>query len=167
LLIGILSDSHGRHHLVRRAVELFQAANVDHIIHCGDVGGMDVFNELVGMPCTFVWGNTDPRDDGLTAFLDSVGIPRPVSIPTRIDLGGKRFAVYHGHEPGFDQALEVLDVDYLLHGHLHVARDERIGLRRVINPGALHRTRMKTVAILDTATDELTFHEIVDRQSHS
>ncbi len=47
--------------------------------------------------------------------------------------------------------------DYLLQGHTHVRHDERIGKTRVINPGALHRAREKTVALLDTATDRLVF----------
>jgi predicted phosphodiesterase len=55
------------------------------------------------------------------------------------------------------RALESQSFDYLLHGHTHVKRDERVGRTRVINPGALHRAREKTVAVLDTATDMLTF----------
>ena len=50
--------------------------------------------------------------------------------------------------------------DYILHGHTHCKRDERIGRCRVINPGALHRANPKSVATLDTASDTLTFHDI-------
>ena len=39
--------------------------------------------------------------------------------------------------------------DYLLQGHTHVPHDQRIGRTRLINPGALHRARTKTVATLD------------------
>lgn len=164
LLIGILSDSHNREVGVRRAVALFDSLGVGHIIHCGDIGGMGVFDHLIGRPCTFVWGNTDRLDRGLSEYLRSVGMELPTHIPTRIDLDGKRFAVYHGHEPGFDHALVNLEVDYILHGHSHRARDERIGSRRIINPGALYQARMKTVATLDTADDVLTFHEIADKK---
>ncbi|RLS46748.1 MAG: metallophosphoesterase, partial [Planctomycetota bacterium] len=48
-------------------------------------------------------------------------------------------------------------VDYLLHGHTHVCRDERHGATRIINPGALHRASEFTVALLDTDSDELQF----------
>jgi predicted phosphodiesterase len=54
-------------------------------------------------------------------------------------------------------ALESQRFDYLLHGHSHLTRDERVGRTRIINPGALHRAREKTVALLDTATDALKF----------
>jgi predicted phosphodiesterase len=84
-------------------------------------------------------------------------------------LAGKRLVMGHGHESYF---MRVRDVekgvaapsgavcDYLFHGHTHVARDDRFGPTRVINPGALHRAGTYTVATLDLATDTLT-HWIV------
>ena len=162
VLIGILSDTHGQHLSTRHAMALFDDLGVEHVIHCGDVGGESVFDELVGRPCTFVWGNTDRRDGGLAAYLQIVGIVVPREVPTRIELDGKRIAVFHGHERGFQRAVDTLPVDYLLHGHSHVARNETRGGKRIINPGALYRARRKTVAVLDTTNDELTFYEIRD-----
>ncbi|MFQ5414801.1 MAG: metallophosphoesterase family protein, partial [Phycisphaerae bacterium] len=159
LLIGILSDSHGDHAAVRRAVARFDAFGVGHIIHCGDVGGTAVFEELAGRACTFVWGNTDYADDALLAFLAAAGFTLPATPPTIVSWDGRRVAVFHGHERAFSDAAS-LDVDYVLHGHTHVARDDRTDGKRFINPGALHRARVKTVATLDTTTDVLTFHEI-------
>lgn len=158
MLVGILSDSHGRDQRVRQAMALFDRLGVEHVFHCGDVGGAEVFDQLVGHTCTFVWGNMDFPDDGLFAYLKSVGIDAPTSVPTQCTVSGKRFAVFHGHEPGFDAAVSSLDVDYILHGHTHIARDERLNGKRVINPGALHRAREKTVATLDTESDALEFH---------
>jgi uncharacterized protein len=160
MLVGIMSDSHGRHLAVREAVEWFASRGVAHVIHCGDVGGRDVFDELLAMPCTFVWGNCDMPDGRTLGYVDSLGLNAPANVPTLVSLDGARFAVFHGHEPEFARAAETLDVDYLLHGHTHERRDLRVHGTRVINPGALHRARTKTVAILDTATDELAFHEI-------
>ena len=162
MLIGILSDSHGRHRLVRRARTLFDCVGVRHVIHCGDVGGMKVFEELVGRPLTFVWGNTDYADDGLITFLTAAGIRIPTEIPTTLDLAGKRFAVFHGFEPGFQTAADTLDVDYILHGHTHVVRDEMVNGKRIINPGAVHRAHRATVATLDPITGDLTIHRLPD-----
>ena len=160
MIIGIMSDSHDQHETVRTAVALLDRLGVHHVVHCGDVGGQAVFDELIGRPLTFVWGNTDSQQRQLEPYLDGAGISRPVEIPTRINLDGKRIAVYHGHERGFDDSPFALDVEYILHGHTHVARDESINGVRVINPGALVRARPKSVATLDTATEELVFHEI-------
>ena len=160
MLIGILSDSHGRHQTVRTALELFDRLQVVHLIHCGDLGGLEVLDELVGRPCTFVWGNMDVAGSGTRAYLHTVGLPAPHGVPTRLELAGKRIAVFHGHEREFGSYHLHADVDYILHGHTHQRRDERIGNVRLINPGALHRASIKTVATLDLATDELKFHRI-------
>ena len=158
MLVGILSDSHGRHLAVRQAMALFDSLGVEYIIHCGDIGGMSVFDELVGRPCTFVWGNMDEPEGGIIAYLQSVGIEPPNCVPARVTLDGKKFAVFHGHERGFHRAIDTLDVDYILHGHTHVASDKTHNGKRIINPGALYRARQKTVATLDTAAEKLTFH---------
>jgi putative phosphoesterase len=162
MLIGICSDTHGGHLAMRRAVELFDRVGVEGIVHCGDVGGQGVFDELVGRPARFVWGNTDHPDAALRAYLKAVGIAAPATVPLTLDWAGQRIAVFHGHEPGFRRAATTLEVDYILHGHSHQRRDERIGRARVINPGALHRARVKSVATLDLVADELTFHEVMD-----
>ena len=160
MLVGVMSDTHGRRRAARAAMKRFAQLNVEYVIHCGDVGGIEVFSELLALPCTFVWGNTDFPEQGVHAFLNSVGLRTPGKPPARLTLDGKRFAVFHGHESGFSRAVNALDVDYLLHGHTHVARDERTGRVRIINPGALHRAHPKSVATLHTRTDTLTFHEI-------
>ena len=139
---------------------LFDKLGVGYVIHCGDVGGFEVFDELLGRPFTFVWGNCDFADGGLLTYLDTVGICVPSEVPTQIELDGRRFAVFHGHERGFDAAAHVLDADYILHGHSHIARDESLNGKRIINPGALYRARRKTVATLDTRTEEVSFHHV-------
>ena len=147
--------------MVRRALSLFDEQGVACVIHCGDVCGVEVFDELVGRPCHFVWGNMDDRDPGLEAYLKTVGLNPPAEIPLRLTIDGKRFAVFHGHESAAREMESMSDVDYVLHGHSHQCRDERVGGVRIINPGALFRAATKTVAILDPATDALTFHEVV------
>ncbi len=158
--IGILSDSHDDPFPVRKALALFDSLGVTHLIHCGDVGGQGVFDEFVGRALTFVWGNTDVYDGSTLAYLETVGLRTPTEVPTTVTLDDKRFAVFHGHENGFDAAPHRLKVDYICHGHSHLRRDEHVNGIRIINPGALHRARVLTVATLDTTTDELTFHTI-------
>ncbi len=160
MLVGILSDSHNKHLAVRQALGIFDKLEVSHLIHCGDVGGENVFTELAERACTFVWGNTDFPSAGLQAYAKSLGFSTPHEIPTIVELNSKRIAVFHGHEPGFDRAPYELEVDYICHGHTHIANDHTINGVRIINPGALHRAARKTVATLDTSTDELKFYGI-------
>ena len=160
MLIGVLSDSHGKALRVRSAIELFDRLRVDTIIHCGDIGGIAVFDEVAGRSFHFVWGNTDDPDAATRAYVATLGFTEPAELPMLLELAGKKIAVFHGHETGFGKALRSHEYDYILHGHTHMARDERVGHARIINPGALHRARLHTVATLDPAADLVEFHEL-------
>ena len=165
MLIGILSDSHGHADTVRLALQRLEDAGVERLVHCGDVGGLAVFAEMASRNVRFVWGNTDWPSEELASEVERVGIPLPEDIPLRLEWGGKRIAVFHGHEREFRHAVESPDVDYILYGHTHLKADERHGCARCINPGALHRATTRTVATLDLRTDELRFIEIPRRQA--
>ncbi|HUU85734.1 MAG TPA: YfcE family phosphodiesterase [Phycisphaerae bacterium] len=160
MLLGICSDTHNHPGMMRRALGVFDKLGVERIVHCGDVGGQAVFDELVGRDVRFVWGNTDFPGPGLRAYLETVDLTPPASVPLMLEWADRQMAVFHGHEPGFASAPQTLEVDYIFCGHTHYPQDERVGHVRVINPGALHRARPRTVATLDLITDELTFHEV-------
>ncbi|NOX58885.1 MAG: YfcE family phosphodiesterase [Planctomycetes bacterium] len=158
--IGVMSDSHGSVERVKLALEIFDRNEASALIHCGDVGGIPVFDEWVGRDIRFVWGNTDVPDQATLAYLATVGLNAPKSIPLRLELGSKSIQVFHGHEPSFRTAVNNPTVDYIFHGHTHIARDERVGRCRIVNPGALQRAREYTVATVDLARDEVTFHRL-------
>lgn len=158
--VGILSDSHGRVIRVRSAVKLLESLGAELLIHCGDICGREVLDELAGHRCWAVWGNMDDPDAGTRAYLEATGISVVDPAPARVEVSGKSIEVYHGHEPQFRAALRNPKADYILHGHTHVAWDERIGGARVINPGALHRAARYTVATLDLPEGVVEFHEV-------
>ena len=64
-------------------------------------------------------------------------------------------AMTHGDRPADVRRLRALEPDYLLFGHSHRPADLKRGPTRWINPGALHRARNFTVAILDLERDAL------------
>jgi putative phosphoesterase len=160
MILGLLSDSHGRADRVRKAVALLENSGAEQFIHCGDVGGIEVFGEFVGRKLRFVWGNTDYITPAVSAYLETVGLSAPQIAPLEFTLAGRAIQVFHGHEAGFRTAISHPTGDYIFHGHTHAARDERFGRTRIINPGALQRAAVYTVATLDLATDRLTFHEL-------
>ncbi|HPF38175.1 MAG TPA: YfcE family phosphodiesterase [Phycisphaerae bacterium] len=157
--IGIMSDSHGDAGMTRQAIALLSREGATRLIHCGDICGMSVLDELAGRDCVFVWGNCDRVDASMRAYLRRVGLPWPES-PVRLTIAGKRIAVAHGHEWAFDSLADDESLDYILHGHTHVMKDARENGCRVINPGALYRASPHTVALLDLESDDVTFFEV-------
>lgn len=157
--VGILSDSHGDAEITARAVALLEARGAERLFHCGDLCGEQVLDELAGHACRFVWGNCDAPSPTLRRYVKDLGLSWP-QMPVRFRLAGKHIALYHGHESGFDAISPKTGLDYCFHGHTHRYADYREHGCRFINPGALHRAPIHTVAILDLTTGECTFLQV-------
>jgi putative phosphoesterase len=157
LILGILSDTHDRVDAAAAAVATLKAAGAAYYIHCGDVGGEQVLDQLAGLQAAFVWGNTDWDRATLQRYASDAGI-QCFGAFGELELDGKAIAIAHGDDTrAVRRVLDGQRHDYLFVGHSHVKADARVGRVRVINPGALHRAKEKTVATLDTASDLLRF----------
>ena len=155
--IGILSDTHDRVEAMAAAMEILRRQGAEFFIHCGDVGSESVLDHLAGVPSAFVFGNTDWDRAPLVRYAEQIGVACHGALAD-LELGGKKVAVTHGDDFKLKQRiLAEQRHDYLLQGHTHVREDKRIGKVRLINPGALHRAKEKTVALLDTDADRLAF----------
>lgn len=161
MIIGILSDNHGYIEPVVQAVEIFRSVGADAAFHCGDIGSLETLRVLRdGMKhCWFVWGNTDHPEPDWIDIVTGMGLHWP-NGPVVVMLDGKRIALAHGHEWQAAAIRNDPSIHYVLTGHSHRRQDLRAGGTRLINPGALHRTPILTVATLDLITDELMFHEV-------
>ena len=155
--LGILSDTHNQLERTRRAVAMLCDAGADVLIHCGDITRSAVVLVCSVLPCYYVFGNND---------IDNVNELQPAIAETggtclmwkgELTLNGRRIGVTHGHRRADVRQLTDTKPDYLLLGHSHIARDDRIDSVREINPGALHRAGTFSVAVLDLPTDELLF----------
>ena len=157
MIVGILSDTHDRVDTARAGIKLLQEHGPEYLIHCGDVGSDQILDLLAGLPSPFVFGNTDWDRAALQRYAEQIGVACWGTLGS-LSLDGKQIAVTHGDDHRLKQRLFAgQNYDYLFQGHTHIPRDERVGRTRVINPGALHRAREKTVAVLDTETDALKF----------
>lgn len=159
MLVGILSDSHGDAAATGRAVALLKERGARRLFHCGDLCGEAVLDALAGHDCLFVWGNCDVPSPALRGYVAALGLAWPRQ-PMRVQIGGKNIAVCHGHEPDFATVSRDGGLDYLFYGHMHARADNREHGCRRINPGALHRTAVPTVALLDLEQDALSFLRI-------
>ena len=157
MLIGILSDTHGRADAMAAGLAALRGRGAAFFIHCGDVGSENVLDHLAGLPSAFIFGNTDFDRVSLTQYAQDRGITCYGNAGD-LELDGKRFALLHGDDERVKRRiLDAQQHDYLLQGHTHVPLDYRVGRTRVINPGALHRAKTKTVALLDTSADSVSF----------
>ena len=154
--LGILSDTHGDATRARRAIELLRARGAGRLIHLGDIGSESVLDHLAGLESTIVFGNCDDARS-LRRYAEFLGIEvvHPAAIiEVKSVRGVMRIGITHGHLLEEIEGLFRAEVDILLHGHTHVARDDMVGLTRVMNPGALHRADRKTAMLLDLSTGE-------------
>ena len=161
MIVGILGDTHGRVEAAEAAVAMLRKRSAEFLIHCGDVGSPLVFDQMAGIPGAFVFGNNDWNQRAMEQYASDLGI-QCLGFTGELELDGKRFVVLHGDDTRLMRRLiEQQEHDYLLFGHTHVKAERREGRVRLINPGALHRAAVKTVATLDTRSDALTFHVVM------
>lgn len=160
MILGILSDTHGRVPAMDAGMSALRAAGASAFVHCGDVGGPAVLDALAGEDAAFVFGNSDWDRAELARYASQIGV-RCLGAFGELNYGAARIAVMHGDD-GLrrQQVVAGQQYEYLLLGHTHVAADQRSGRMRIINPGALFRSSRKTVAILDLAHDRVEFLNI-------
>ena len=141
--LGVISDTHG---LLRP--EVFDAfAEVDHILHAGDIGSLELLAELEALaPVTAVYGNTD-------GFELRNRLPRVA----RVELDGFDVVVTHGDQFG-SPTPEKLNAAFpeaqiLVYGHTHRPLLTIVDVVvTVMNPGSAGPRRFKippSVGILE------------------
>lgn len=155
--IGLLSDSHGQALRTRDAIGMLVDRGAEMLLHMGDIETEAVIDALAGLDARLVFGNNDD-ERSLGAYASSLGL-RVLHPLGRVEADGRTIAFTHGHLGRLLR--DSGGVDYFIHGHTHHKRDERRGATRWINPGALHRACPYSVALLDTARDELEFIDLV------
>lgn len=142
--LGIISDTHG---LLRPEVfDVFK--EVDHIIHAGDIGSLDIITELRTLASvTAVYGNTDG--------FDIRGTLKPVE---EVTLDGFVVVVTHGDRfgtPTPDALHEAYpEADVLVFGHTHKPLLEMVDMVvTAMNPGSAGPERFglpASVGIMET-----------------
>ncbi len=107
--LGIISDTHGM--LRPEVFDIF--AEVDHILHAGDIGSLDLLTELESLaPVTAVYGNTD-------GFDIRARIPEIVTL----QLEGLDFLLIHGDQMGSPTPENLHhaypEAEVIIYGHTH------------------------------------------------
>lgn len=140
--IGVLSDTHG--HLPKEVYEFFK--DVDLIIHAGDIGSVDVLNELQAFKKTVaVYGNIDDFDVVvLTEKVENIEIEGLKIMVTHIGGYPNRY------ERGIKELIEIERPNIFISGHSHILKvinDPKYSLLH-INPGAAGRQGIHKISTL-------------------
>ena len=153
--IGVVSDTHNLLPNVRRIVELFNAAGVEHVIHTGDVTQARTVHALAALraPLVGVYGNNDEIDD-LAPAAAAHGFAFQEGALS-LTLAGRRIVVVH--DPRDLAAAREDEHDVALHGHDHRLVVERNAGRLRFNPGecAGHMPGYNAVGVLDLVSLEV------------
>ena len=150
--IGIVSDTHARHATTGEALADLRRRGISTVLHCGDIDDPQTVELFRGFDAHFVFGNCDWERAALREAMTAVGatLHEPFG---NLELDGVKLAFVHGDDSDLRRDLERSGAfDFLFYGHTHLAEEHHTGPTRVINPGALHRARPKTFAVLDLAT---------------
>lgn len=148
--LGVVSDTHNNVKNVRRIVDLFNAAQVDAVIHTGDItkaSTLRLFTELRA-PLYGVFGNNDVERDELMTTIAANQFDFSDGVKW-LDFASRRIVVVH--DP---REFETIDLPYdvALHGHTHRYRaDNPSSQQLVFNPGecAGHMSGLNAVGVVD------------------
>jgi putative phosphoesterase len=188
--IGIVADIHGNHEALR--IALGRMGDVDELLCAGDAVYQFRFsNEVMRLlrerDARYVLGNHEEVMLGrwgertrAASGVDADELAYMAARPDRIDtqVNGKSLTMVHAspwrppeyvypNSPNLSRLTEV-GTDYIVLGHTHYQMARRVGRSLVINPGSAGEARdprnafQLSYAILDTATDEVTFGDFPD-----
>ena len=141
----VVSDSHGRHELLRKAIG--QEAPIDMLIHAGDVEGD--LDRILG----------PKREYEIYAVAGNMDSGTPEESDLVFYMGGHKVFLTHGHRYGVSYTLanlretaEELGADVAIYGHTHMpALDEQNDIV-LLNPGSVAKPRQaglkKTYAVI-------------------
>ncbi len=162
--LGIISDTHDNIEPTKKAIEFFEAQEVDKVIHCGDMVApftAELFNRDFDFYA--VRGNND-GEWNLQETIEEFGTW--LGEMGELELSGKSFAVYHGTKSEIARGLvESGEYDYVLRGHTHRKKISEVNGTVEINPGGIKlpdQDERFHVVMLDVETGDMEFHRVKD-----
>ncbi len=155
--IGLISDTHNDKERLQRALVRLRSEDITTVLHAGDVTSTETLRLLRGFDAWIAQGNMD-REPLLSAVAHELFGPTRFARLHDLIIGQSRIAMIHDSLSDKGRALLASQTyAYLVHGHTHRTRDEKVGPTRVINPGALGQLRwyQPSFAILNLSTGDL------------
>lgn len=159
--IGLIADTHDNVPLVKKAVERFNGAGVDLVLHAGDFVSPFCAKAISALACPViaVFGNNDGDKDLLRQRLGSRGDFHTPYYEGMVD--GLKLLLMH--EPYLLEALvQSQQYDIIVYGHTHAIDDRTSGRTRIVNPGECGGwlTGRSTIALLELPEKKVTIVDL-------
>ncbi len=143
--VGVISDTHAKADLTKKALLKLKELRIEYLIHAGDIGSEEILSlmERMEVPYTAVFGNNDFHLRGLERRYNLFLEPHYFKIEDRV--------VKLMHMPYYLTP----DSDIIIYGHLHKFQLEFIKGRVFLNPGEIcaRNKPYSEFAILDIIGD--------------
>lgn len=147
--IGVISDTHDKVQATQLAIAVFEQRSVERVIHCGDIGSRRLVELFDRWETHFVFGNTDHEQRTLRDCMEAAQHVCHGRFG-EVEWEGRRIAFIHGDDfRRWDDAIRSQQYDLVCSGHTHLKSLEVIGTTRVLNPGAIERVAVPSVAIVE------------------
>lgn len=162
MLIGIISDTHDNAEASRDAVQKFNDAGVEQVIHAGDIVAPFTAKIFADLKCPFaaVFGNNDGEKVGVQSAVQGFGGTISTGH-TPMEFDGIKFMVMH--EPwGMKEVAASGEYDVVVYGHTHKKEERKQGETLVLNPGEAggHLTGECSCVLFDTGQKRVKWIEL-------
>jgi uncharacterized protein len=134
MLIGLIADSHENMPFIRKAVNMFNQAKVDLVLHAGDLISPITAKEFEKLKAKFVavFGNNDGEKFLWKKRVKGWGEIYEDKYETVLE--GRRILLVHDPK-NLEDTAKSGKYDIIIYGHTHKADEHVIGNTKVINPG--------------------------------
>jgi len=130
--LGLISDTHDNVPMITKAVDFFNEADVDLVLHAGDYVSPFALKPFLNLECDFlgVWGN----NDGDKIALQKMAQGRIENSPWVESYGEKKILLGH-HFVTLEALVLSQEFHLIIYGHTHHPDIRRKGKTLVVNPG--------------------------------
>ena len=159
--LGIISDTHDNVPMIIKAVDFFNNADVDLVLHAGDYVSPFSLNPFLSLECDFlgVWGN----NDGDKIALQKMAQGKIENSPFIETYDQKKILLGHYFET-LEALVSSQEFYLIVYGHTHKAKIRHEGKTLVVNPGECGGwlEGKSTVAVVDLENQDAEIIELIE-----
>ena len=151
--IGIISDTHDNVYAVLEIIEKLKEIKPDLLIHLGDIISPATADMFKDFKTVFIRGN----NDGDINQLEGIAMKNKQLFVNEFEtnIDGKKLLAMHGHRSAWlQEMIKSGRYRYVLYGHTHQVRMEKINNTIVLNPGGHYYMSQGGIILLDTSNDK-------------